>query len=116
MRVLLRRLKQQGWRFDRPVWKIDEQGVGLATYRAIGPERTYTLVAFAHDLPDDVGGFGEGRDGEGGRTSQRGAARWHVHAARDVEEGSNAPTHPPLHRPQKRLLNIELQGQEEALS
>jgi hypothetical protein len=53
MRVLLRRLKQQGWRFDRPVWKIDEQGVGLATYRAIGPERTYTLVAFAHDLPDD---------------------------------------------------------------
>jgi len=51
MRVLLRRLKSDGWRFDRPVWRIDENGVGVATYRAQGPERTYTLVAFAHDLP-----------------------------------------------------------------
>ena len=53
MRVLLRRLKQQAWRFDRPTWRIDQAGVGLATYRAIGPERAYTLVAFAHDLPAD---------------------------------------------------------------
>jgi len=54
MRVLLRRLKRQGWHFDRPVWEIDERGVGVATYRASGPERCYTLVAFAHDLPDDL--------------------------------------------------------------
>jgi hypothetical protein len=53
MRVLLRRLKHQGWRFDRPIWRIDALGVGVATYRAIGPERTYTLIAFAHDLPPD---------------------------------------------------------------
>lgn len=53
MRVLLRRLKADGWQFDRPVWRIDEKGVGVATYRARGPERTYTLVAFAHDLPAD---------------------------------------------------------------
>ncbi len=53
MRVLLRRMKRQNWRFDRPLWRIDDKGVGVATYRAIGPERTYTLVAFAHDLPDD---------------------------------------------------------------
>ena len=53
MRVLLRRMKSQGWRFDRPVWRIDDEGVGLATYRAIGMERTYTLVAFAHDLPEE---------------------------------------------------------------
>ena len=53
MRVLLRRLKHEGWRFDRPVWRVDAKGVGVATYRATGPERTYTLVAFAHDLPDD---------------------------------------------------------------
>ncbi len=53
MRVLLRRLKQQNWRFDRPRWDIDANGVGVATYRAIGPQRTYTLIAFAHDLPDD---------------------------------------------------------------
>ncbi|MGI9491164.1 MAG: hypothetical protein ACR2QF_01930 [Geminicoccaceae bacterium] len=54
MRVLLRRLKHQGWRFDRPIWRIDDKGVGVATYRAIGPERRYTLVAFAHDLPADM--------------------------------------------------------------
>nr|AFI78738.1 hypothetical protein ws406H10_0026 [uncultured bacterium ws406H10] len=53
MRVLLRRLKQQNWRFDRPRWDIDAKGVGIATYRAVGPQRTYTLIAFAHDLPDD---------------------------------------------------------------
>ena len=54
MRVLLRRLKANGWVFDRPVWRINEKGVGVATYRASGPERNYTLVAFAHDLPDDL--------------------------------------------------------------
>ena len=53
MRVLLRRLKDQGWRFDRPVFDIDANGVGVATYRARGPEHTYTLVAFAHQLDDD---------------------------------------------------------------
>jgi hypothetical protein len=53
MRVLLRRLKRDGWRFDRPLWRIDAQGVGIATYRAVGPDRTYTLVAFAHDLPPE---------------------------------------------------------------
>jgi len=52
--VLLRRLKRDGWRFDRPVWRIDDQGVGVATYLAIGPERVYTLVAFSHDLPDEL--------------------------------------------------------------
>ncbi len=54
MRVLLRRMKSAGWRFDRPVWRIDAKGVGVATYRAKGPERTYTLIAFAHDLPADL--------------------------------------------------------------
>ena len=52
MRSLLRSLKRENWRFDRPVWQIDAQGVGHAVYRAIGPRRTYSLVAFAHDLPD----------------------------------------------------------------
>ena len=53
MRVLLRRLKKENWLFSRPVWRIDSDGVGVATYSVIGPKRTYTLVAFAHDLPDD---------------------------------------------------------------
>jgi len=54
MRVLLRHLRREKWQFDRPVWNIDDKGVGTAVYRAIGPRRTYSLVAFAHDLPDDM--------------------------------------------------------------
>ncbi len=51
MRVLLRRLKAENWQFKQSRWLIDANGVGVATYEAIGPERSYTLVAFAHDLP-----------------------------------------------------------------
>ncbi len=54
LRQLLRRMRAEGWRFDRPVWQIDEKGVGRAVYRAIGPVRTYSLVAFAHDLPPEA--------------------------------------------------------------
>ena len=51
---LIRRIKAEGWRFDRPLWDIDNKGVGRAIYRAIGPVRTYSLVAFARDLPDEM--------------------------------------------------------------
>lgn len=51
MRVLLRRMKREGWRFYRPEWNVDTRGVGHAVYTAKGPERSYSLVAFAHDLP-----------------------------------------------------------------
>lgn len=54
LRVLLRRIEAEGWRLDRPLWEVDTRGVGRAVYRAQGPERTYCLVAFAHDLPDDM--------------------------------------------------------------
>ena len=54
MRVLLRRLKRDNWSFDRPIFDLNKKGVGVATYRATGPERTYTLIAFAHDLPDEL--------------------------------------------------------------
>jgi hypothetical protein len=54
MRTLLRRLKQQQWQFKRNLWAIDEQGVGRAVYTVYGPERAYSLVAFAHDLPDHM--------------------------------------------------------------
>jgi hypothetical protein len=50
MRQLLRRLKRENWQFQRPLWTIDGQGVGRAVYVAKGPERAYSLVAFAHDL------------------------------------------------------------------
>ncbi len=54
LRVLLRRMTAEAWTFDRSVWQVDAKGVGHAVYRAIGPERTYSLVAFAHDLPDHL--------------------------------------------------------------
>lgn len=54
MRVLLRRIKKENWRFERPKFDINDQGVGVATYSVTGPKRTYTLVAFAHDLPAEL--------------------------------------------------------------
>ena len=54
MRVLLRRLKTENWSFERPVWRVNDMGVGLATYKACGPNNIYTLVAFSHDLDDDL--------------------------------------------------------------
>lgn len=53
MRVLLRRLKHENWRFTRPKFDIDVKGVGVAVYTMQGPERTYSLVCFAHDLPPE---------------------------------------------------------------
>lgn len=50
MRQLLRRLKDEHWQFKRSVWTVDNQGVGRAVYTATGPLRSYSLVAFAHDL------------------------------------------------------------------
>ena len=54
LRSLLRRMQQEAWTFDRPVWQMDAKGVGRAVYRAVGPVRTYSLVAFAHDLPAEM--------------------------------------------------------------
>jgi len=54
MRTLLRRMKREQWTFDRPRFDIDDIGVGTALYTATTPEHTYTLVAFGHDLPDDM--------------------------------------------------------------
>jgi len=59
MRTLLRRMKREAWTFDRPLFNIDADGVGTALYSASVPledggTRTYTLVAFAHDLPPEM--------------------------------------------------------------
>jgi len=53
MRQLTRRMARESWSFSRPVFDIDAKGVGRAVYTAQGPERAYSLVAFAHDLPPD---------------------------------------------------------------
>lgn len=54
LRVLLRRMQQDAWSFTRPVFDFDARGVGRAVYCAEGPERTYSLVAFGHDLPPEA--------------------------------------------------------------
>ena len=53
MRVLSRRMAADDWTFSRPVFDIGADGVGRAVYTAKGPDRSYSLVAFAHDLPAD---------------------------------------------------------------
>ncbi len=54
MPTLLRQLVHERWQFDRSAWEIDATGEGYAVYRARGPQRTYSLVAFAHNLPDEM--------------------------------------------------------------
>lgn len=54
MRQLTRRLASEGWRFSRAAFEVDASGVGHAVYTATGPERSYSLIAFAHDLPDHL--------------------------------------------------------------
>ena len=54
MRVLLRRLASENWQFDKPDWNIDNDGFGHAVYSVHGPKRSYSLVAFAHDLPAEA--------------------------------------------------------------
>lgn len=51
MRILTRRMAAEHWEFSCPVFDIDNNGVGRAVYTAKGPNRSYSLVAFAYDLP-----------------------------------------------------------------
>ncbi len=53
MRILTRRLQSERWKLTQQEFHIDNQGVGYATYSLSGPDNTYTLVAFAHDLPPE---------------------------------------------------------------
>lgn len=53
MRILLRRLKDENWQFERRLFDIGADGVGRAVYVARGPSHSYSLVAFSHDLPDE---------------------------------------------------------------
>lgn len=53
-RTLLRRIASEGWQLSVPLFEIDEAGVGSAVYTITGPNRSYSLVAFAHSIPDDL--------------------------------------------------------------
>ncbi|MGB7242924.1 MAG: hypothetical protein WBC93_12660 [Sulfitobacter sp.] len=54
LRIMLRRLHREDWKVDRPVWDVDATGTGYGVYRTRCGDRTYCLVAFAHDLPDEM--------------------------------------------------------------
>ena len=51
MRILTRLMTREKWTFSRPVFEFDDKGVGHAVYCAHTPDRTYSLIAFGHDLP-----------------------------------------------------------------
>ena len=54
MRVLLRRMAAENWQITQTDWQVNGAGVGHAVYQAKTPLRVYSLVVFAHDLPDDL--------------------------------------------------------------
>lgn len=53
MRILTRRMTRENWTFSRPIFEFDGKGVGHAVYCAHTPQRTYSLIAFGHDLPPE---------------------------------------------------------------
>ncbi len=54
MPTLIRRLRREGWRFDRPVFELNAEGFGHAVYRVARDARRYSLVVFSHELaPED---------------------------------------------------------------
>ena len=53
MRTLLRRLKNEAWRFKVNCFELDDNGFGRAVYTVYAPERAYSLVAFSHYLADE---------------------------------------------------------------
>ena len=54
LRALLRRIETERWRFEQREWTLDDKGVGHAVYTVHTPSRAYSLVAFSHDLPDEM--------------------------------------------------------------
>jgi len=54
MRQLTRRMAKESWSFSRPHFKIADDSTGYAVYTAHYPGGTASLVAFAHDLPDEL--------------------------------------------------------------
>ena len=54
LRVMLRRAHKESWQFTRKLWQMDSRGVGTASYAINTGHNVYTLVAFAHELPDHL--------------------------------------------------------------
>ncbi len=50
LRILLRRIQEECWSFQRTVFDIGADLTGHAVYSAHTPDRTYSLIIFAHQL------------------------------------------------------------------
>ena len=50
MRQLIRRMHRERWRFERLRFDLDARGYGTAVYAARGPQRTYSLIAYTHEI------------------------------------------------------------------
>ena len=53
MRSLVRRMHREAWTIEQTRFDLDDDGFGVAVYTVCGPERSYSLVAFANPLDDD---------------------------------------------------------------
>ena len=53
LRVLLRRIANERWRYERAIFSLDGRGVGHAVYTLTRGERSYSLVCFSHELPPE---------------------------------------------------------------
>jgi hypothetical protein len=53
MRVLLRRIAAERWRFDDPAFDMNAQGFGHCVMTVRTPRRAYSLVTFTRDLAPD---------------------------------------------------------------
>jgi hypothetical protein len=50
MRAVLRRLREEHWTIEQSQADWDDDGYGTAIYRANGPKRTYSLIAYSNYL------------------------------------------------------------------
>ncbi|MFK7853899.1 MAG: hypothetical protein AB8B79_07300 [Granulosicoccus sp.] len=54
MRILTRRMQQDNWTFTQTQFQVNDNGVGHAVYTATTPEHAYSLIAFSHELADEL--------------------------------------------------------------
>ena len=54
MRILIRRMNAQNWRFSRARFELDSEGYGDVIYEIKTPERVFSLVVFSHKLDPNL--------------------------------------------------------------
>ena len=54
MRMLIRRMSKENWKFERTLREVDKDGHGVSVYSASTPSRTYSLIAFTQEIPPEM--------------------------------------------------------------